>query len=134
MRARADAVFGKQERLGRTNPDTSLEEDGFEPSVPPEKGPTSSRCSTVPALPFREGPRVRIRLPPGESLLRNWFERWSRGGRARRHSWWISASPASSPSRSAKALLKPFTVQPPFSARRQQAVRDQRLHGFLPRG
>jgi hypothetical protein len=32
------------------------------------------------------------------------------------------------------AALKPFTVQPPFAARRQQAVRDQRLHGFLLRG
>ncbi len=44
--------------------DSPLEEDGFEPSVPPEKEPTSSRCSTFPALPFREGPRVRIRLGP----------------------------------------------------------------------
>src|SRR5258707_12933744 len=38
-------------------------------SPPPrEEGPTSSRCSTFPALPFREGPRVRIRLPPARSL------------------------------------------------------------------
>src|SRR6267378_554348 len=50
--------------------ESSVEEDGFEPSVPPEKGPTSSRCSTVPALPFREGPMVRIRLPPAASLSR----------------------------------------------------------------
>src|SRR6266481_1123153 len=35
--------------------DSPLEEDGFEPSVPPEKGRTSSRCSTVPALPFPRG-------------------------------------------------------------------------------
>src|SRR6266404_9112310 len=47
--------------------DSALEENGFEPSVPPEKGPTSSRCSTFPALPFREGPRVRIRLTTSAS-------------------------------------------------------------------
>src|SRR6266446_7416428 len=40
------------------------------PQSPPEEGPTSSRCSTFPALPFREGPRVRIRLPPAGSQLR----------------------------------------------------------------
>src|ERR1700730_8536120 len=33
------------------------EEDGFETSVRPEKGPTSSRRLSVPSLLFREGPR-----------------------------------------------------------------------------
>jgi hypothetical protein len=47
--------------------DSPTEEDGFEPSVPREEGLTSSRCSTFPALPFREGPMVRIRLPPAAS-------------------------------------------------------------------
>jgi len=37
---------------GTGETDSVAEEDGFEPSVPPEKGSTSSRCSTFPALPF----------------------------------------------------------------------------------
>src|SRR5207245_11195632 len=39
------------------------------PQSPREEGPTPSRYSTFPALPFREGPRVRIRLPPPASRV-----------------------------------------------------------------
>jgi len=92
--------------------DSPPEWAGFELLVPSKEMLASAtiRLASAPLVgakkqhSCREGPVVRIRLPPGEGLLRNWSERWSRGGRARRHSLWISASPASSPSRSAKAL------------------------------
>jgi hypothetical protein len=48
----------------RFAPDSPLEEDGFEPSVPPEEGPTSSRCSTFPALPLVESSRRAVSLHP----------------------------------------------------------------------
>ena len=45
--------------------DLPVEEDGFEPSVPPEKGPTSSRCST-----FQHFPSERDRGFESVSLQR----------------------------------------------------------------
>jgi hypothetical protein len=45
-------AFAPVTMKGTGETDSPPEEDGFEPSVPPEKGSTSSRCSTFPALPF----------------------------------------------------------------------------------
>ena len=48
-----------------------LGRDGFEPLSPLKKNPlVETVCSTFQACPFREGPRVRILLPPAASLVR----------------------------------------------------------------
>ncbi len=46
--------------------DSPLEQDGFEPSVPPRRRTHLVEMFDLSALPFREGPRVRIRLPPAD--------------------------------------------------------------------
>src|SRR4029077_16922734 len=66
----------------RFAPDSPLEGDGFEPSVPHKKQPflaapvrsRNSPSATKPALSCR-GPMVRIHLPPAESQVRTCLSR-----------------------------------------------------------